>query len=347
MTLTVVDLRSDTLTVPTPAMRKAMAEAPVGDEQRGEDPSVNALCDAVADLMGKEAAVFLPSCTMGNQLATLVQCPRGDVLLADQTAHILRYEAGAPAALAGALTHALAGERGVFTGDAVTQAVPEESRWAPRVSMVSMEQTSTDGCGRVWPLEAMQGVGAAARALSIAVHIDGARLMNAAVATGIAPRRYASVANSVVLDLSKGLGCPIGAVLTGSRPFIAQAWRWKQRLGGAMRQSGILAAAGLYALRHNVDRLAEDHGNARHLADGIASARGITLDPTHVETNVVILDVSGTGLLATEFARRLQAQGVLLGVHNRITLRAVTYLGVTRDHVVRAIEAIRAIADAR
>jgi threonine aldolase len=341
---TVVDLRSDTLTTPTAAMRAAMADARVGDEQRGEDPTVNELCEFVADRLGKEAGVFLPSCTMGNQLSILVHCPRGNVLLADHTAHVLRYEAGAPAALAGALVHPLQGDRGVFTADAVRQAVPQASRWTPRVSLVSIEQTSTDGGGRVWPLEAVRSVGSAARDLGMAIHIDGARMMNAEVASGVAARAYAEAADSVVIDLSKGLGCPIGAVLTGSKPFIAEAWRWKQRLGGAMRQAGILAAAGLYALRHNIARLQEDHANASRLAQGIASAAGLRLQPADVETNIVIFDVADTGVTAAEFSERLLSLGVHIGIHDQYLLRAVTYLGVTHSQIDAAVEAIHRVA---
>lgn len=347
MQASVVDLRSDTLTKPTPEMREAIAGAAVGDEQRGEDPSVNALCSLVAELLGKEAAMFLPSCTMGNQLAILMHCPRGNVVLVDETAHILRYEAGAPAAIGGVLIRPLAGERGVFSADALRSAIPEDSRWVPPTSMVSLEQTSTDGCGRVWPLDTLQSVATAAHSLGLSVHIDGARLMNAVVASGISARRYAEPADSVVIDLSKGLGCPVGAVLAGSTDFIRSAWRWKQRLGGAMRQAGILAAAGVYALQHHVDRLAEDHANARYLADRLVGIAGVGITPSDVETNVVIFDVSASGLSAAEFAARLLERGVHVGIHDRSLLRAVTYLGVVRSQIEQTADAVRAVTETR
>ena len=342
-----VDLDSDTLTRPTPAMRKAMAAAPVGDEQRGEDPSVNRLCAMVAELIGKEAAVFLPSCTMGNEIAFLVQCRPGDEVLADRTSHVWLYEAGAPAALAGVLVGPLDGRRGVFTPAQVEAAIREDSRWAPRTRLVSIEQTATNGGGKVWPLSAIQGVATTARRHGLALHIDGARLMNAVIASGVPASEYGALADTVALDLSKGLGCPVGSVLVGSADVIREAWRWKQRLGGAMRQAGILAAAGIYALDHHVERLAEDHANARLFAESIADLSGISVDPSGVETNIVIFDVTATGRDAADIYRRLLGQGVRIGVLDRTRLRAVTHLDVSRAHVLRAATVVRRVIGAR
>ena len=253
-----VDLRSDTVSRPTPAMRQAMIEAEVGDEQRGEDPTVNALQARVAALLGKEAAVFLPSGTMCNEIALLVHCRPGDEVICDRTAHIITAEGGGPAALAGAMVRALDGEAGVFSPAQLADAVRARNRYAPRSRLVVVEQTSNQGGGTIWPIETIEAVGEAAKAHGLLLHMDGARLMNAVVESGVDAARYAAPFDSLWIDFSKGLGCPVGAALAGSAAFIEAAWQWKQRLGGAMRQSGIIAAAGLYALDHHVARLAED-----------------------------------------------------------------------------------------
>ncbi len=341
-----INLYSDTQTRPTPAMRQVMAEAPVGDEQKGEDPSVNRLCAMTAELVGKEDAVFLPSGTMCNEVAILVHCRMGDEIIADKTAHIINSEAGGPAALAGALIRPLDGMRGVYTADQAETAVRVNSRYTPTTSMIVVEQTSNFGGGTVWPLETIRAIAEVARRHELALHMDGARLMNACVASGVAAADYAAPFDSLWIDLSKGLGCPIGGVLAGSGDFIAQAWRWKQRLGGAMRQAGIIAAAGVYALENNVERLAEDHANARLFADRLADVPGIAVEPEAVETNIVFFDVGGTGLTADQAAERLADHGVRIGPMGEGLIRAVTHLDVTAAQVAVAAAAVKAVVEA-
>ncbi len=341
-----INLYSDTQTRPTPAMRQAMAEAPVGDEQKGEDPSVNRLCAMTAELVGKEDAVFLPSGTMCNEIAILVHCRKGDEIIADKTAHIINSEAGGPAALAGALIRPLDGMRGVYTADQAEAAVRADSRYTPTTSMIAIEQTSNFGGGTVWPLETIRAIAEVARRHELALHMDGARLMNACVASGVAAADYAAPFDSLWIDLSKGLGCPIGGVFAGSGDFIARAWRWKQRLGGAMRQAGIVAAAGVYALENNVERLAEDHANARLFAERLADVPGIAVEPEAVETNIVFFDVGGTGLTADQVAERLADHGVRIGPMGEGLMRAVTHLDVTTEQVAKAAAAVRAVVEA-
>ena len=340
-----INLYSDTQTQPTAAMRRVMAAAPVGDEQRGEDPSVNQLCETVAALLGKEAAMFLPSGTMCNEIAILVHCRPGDEIIADRTAHILNYEGGGPGALAGALIRPVDGDRGIFTAEQAQRAVRADSRYEPRTRLIVVEQTSNLGGGSVWLGAAIGAVAEVAARHGLSLHMDGARLLNAAVAAGVAARDFAAPFDSVWLDLSKGLGCPVGAVLTGSAAFIAEAWRWKQRLGGAMRQAGILAAAGVHALAHHVDRLAEDHANAKTLARAIAGLPGIAVEPAHIETNIVYFGVAGTGRSAPALSEALEAQGIRIGAVDGETMRAVTHLDVTRADVDAAASAMSALLD--
>ncbi len=346
MTENRIDLYSDTQTRPTAEMRRAMAEAPVGDEQRGEDPTVNRLCVMVAELLGKEAAIFLPSGTMCNEIAILVHCRPGDEIIADRTAHIINAEGGGPAVFAGAMLHTLDGDRGVYDAGQVEAALRDKGRYTPDSRMVSVEQTSNFGGGAIWPLSTIEAVAEVARRHGLALHMDGARLLNAAVASGVPALDYAAPFDSVWVDLSKGLGCPVGAVLAGSRAFIDKAWRWKQRMGGAMRQAGIIAAAGVYALEHHVERLAEDNANARRFADLIAGAAGVSLDPETVETNIVFFDVAGSGLTAAEIAERLAGHGVRIGAMGGTQLRAVTHLDVNREQVEEAAEAVKKVVEA-
>jgi threonine aldolase len=341
-----VDLYSDTVTRPTAAMRRFMCDAEVGDEQQLEDPTVNRLQEIVAELLGKEAALFLPSGTMCNQVAFSVHCRAGDEIILHETAHPLLYEAGGAAALIGAVFHPLPGERGRFTATQVREAVRPAVHYMPRSRVVSIEQTANIVGGVCWPLAEVEAVAQAAREAGLAVHIDGARLMNAVVATGTPARAFGAGVDSLWLDLTKGLGAPVGAVLAGSRAFIDEAWIYKQRLGGAMRQAGIIAAAGIYALEHHVERLADDHVRARRLAAGLAEVPGIELDAARVETNIVIFDVRGTSLTADQFAARtLASHGVRFSVIGPSTVRAVTHLDVPPDGVERALEAARAAAE--
>lgn len=336
-----IDLYSDTQTRPGPGMREAMANAPVGDEQLGEDPSVNRLCELTAALLGKPAAMFLPSGTMCNAIAVLVHCQPGDEIVCERAAHLYSTESAGAAALAGAQILPLDGERGMFSVAQLKAAIRPAKRNAPRTRLVEFEQTVNRGGGAVWPLTALTAVAREAQVHGLVVHMDGARLLNAVVASGVAAHGYAALCDSVWLDLSKGLGCPVGAVLAGSVEFIERAWRWKHRLGGAMRQAGILAAAGIYALEHNVTRLAEDHENARLFADAIATLPGIALDPATVETNIVIFGVQGTGLTAPQIRDALREHGVRIGAENDLRMRAVTHLDVSRDDVLEAVERLR------
>ena len=335
-----VDLYSDTVTRPTAAMRRFMCEAEVGDEQQREDPTVNLLQDMVAELLGKEAGLFLPSGTMCNQVAFSVHCRAGDEILLQELAHPLLFEVGGPAALVGAVMRPLAGPRGLFSAEQVRAAIRPPEYYMPRTRAVSVEQTSNIAGGVCWPLLQLSAVCQAAHAGGLVAHMDGARLLNAVVATGTSAGTFAAPFDSVWIDLSKGLGAPVGAVLAGSRSFIEEAWRYKQRYGGAMRQAGIIAAAGIYALRHHVDRLAEDHERAQRLARGLATLRGIELDPALVETNIVVFDVSRTGVSGDEFgARTLASHGVRFSVLGPSRVRAVTHLDVPPNGIERALEA--------
>lgn len=336
-----IDLYSDTQTRPTAGMREAMASAPVGDEQRGEDPTTNRLCEMTAELLGKEAAVFMPSGTMCNQIAILVHCRAGDDIIADRTAHIINSEGGGPAVFAGASLRPIDGERGIFTADQAEEAIRRPRRHAPRTRMIEIEQTANSGGGSIWPLETIRAVGDVAKRHDLVLHMDGARLLNAVVASGVSARDFSEPFDSLWLDLSKGLGCPVGAVLAGSADFIEQAWQWKQRMGGAMRQSGSIAAAGVYALENNVDRMAEDHENAQLFADSISNLPGIRVEPDKIETNMVFFDVSQTGLTAGELHERLLERGVRIGENDRYRMRVVTHLDVSRDQVTRAADAVR------
>jgi threonine aldolase len=335
-----IDLVSDTSTKPSAAMRTAMANAEVGDEQRGEDPTVNRLCERVAELLGKEAAMFLPSGTMCNQIAILTHCRPGDEIIAAEDSHIIDSEGAGAAVLAGSAIRAVPGEHGVFDARAVfQQSQRRRSQKTPRTRLVSVEQTHNRGGGRVWPLAALQEVAEAARRCGYSMHMDGARLINAVVASNQSASDFAATCDSVWLDLSKGLGCPIGGVLASSRTFIEEAWVWKHRLGGAMRQAGIVAAAGLYALDHNVARLAEDHGNARLFAERVAALPGVRLAPADIHTNLVFFDTSAAGITAKAMSAALLARGIRIGVEGEHKFRAVTHLDVDRDAVEEAAAA--------
>lgn len=334
-----VNLYSDTQTKPSPAMKQAMMGAEVGDEQYGADPTIWALCDRMAALLGKDAAMFLPSGTMCNEIAILTQCRAGDEILAHHTAHIATAEGGAPWALAGVQVSPLDGDRGVFSAETLAAAIRPVSRYSPTQRMVEVEQTANLGGGAIWPLAILNEVAATAHAHGLVTHMDGARLMNAVVAAGVPAAEMAAGFDTVWLDFTKGLGAPLGAVLAGSAEFIDAAWRWKQRLGGSLRQGGICAAACLYALDHNVDRLADDHENARVLARSLAQIPGLSVELP--ETNLVFFDTRSAGLTAQELATRIRAAGVLISVMGRYRARACTHLDVTTPQVMEAASAIR------
>src|SRR4051794_39547896 len=322
-------------------MRKAMAEAEVGDEQRFEDPQVTELCSRVAALLGMEAAVFLPSGTMCNEIAFRLHIrPGGDEAILHRTSHPIIAEAGGPAAFAGAMMQPLDTPKGMFTGEDVRGALRRPGdRYMPRSRLVSVEQTTNMAGGRVWPLEQLRDVVGVAREAGLRLHMDGARLMNAVVASGVPATEMTSGFDTAWLDFTKGLGAPLGACLAGSAELIDEAWRYKQMLGGALRQAGIVAAGALYALDHNVERLAEDHANARALALGLAEIDGVTVDPDEVETNIVFFSVADArGLCAA-----LERQGVRMGAPGPGRIRAVTHLDVDADGVQRAVEAVERI----
>jgi len=334
----VIDLRSDTATIPTDAMRAAMASAKVGDEQLREDPTVNELQRRAAELLGQEEALFLPTATMANQIALQCLGERGGELLAEERTHVLVFEAGGPAVHSGLVMRGLPGDRGRITPQQIRAAAGIADDLQP-TSVVVLEQTHRSAGGRVWPLDELSAAAGTARGLGLAVHLDGARIMNASVASGVPAAEYGSLADTATMCFSKGLGCPLGAVLAGSREVMSKAWRAKFLFGGAMRQAGIVAAAALYALDHHVERLAEDHARARRLAEGLAAA-GLPVDPEATETNFVALEVEPLGITVEEAAERIAAEGVLVGRLRPGVIRIATYLGIEDEHVDRAVEAI-------
>jgi len=339
----VVDLRSDTQTKPTRAMREAMANAEVGDEQKREDPTVNELERRGAEFLGHEAAVYVPTATMANQIALHVHGRPGDVLLVERHAHIVLSELGGPAVHSGLLTIAIDGTAGRFSPDQVVAEIRDRtSVHVPPTRIVTIENTHNSSGGRAWPLDEVKAIRATCREHELAFHLDGARLVNAAVAIGVEPREIGREADTVTLCLSKGLGCPLGALLAGSNELMEQARRGKHLFGGAMRQAGIVAASGLYALDHNVARIADDHARARRLGEGLAEA-GVRVQLDRIETNFVQIDV---GPERAGAIGRMKEAGVLVSttVHPTV-VRAVTHLDVSDEDVEHAIERIpRALA---
>jgi threonine aldolase len=327
----VINLYSDTQTRPGEGMRKAISSAEVGDEQRGADPTTLRLQERVADLLGQEAGLFLPSGTMCNQIAFRLHArPGGDELILDRSAHPIIAEAGGPASNAHLMIHALDGEGGIFSADQLRSAIRSDSRYLPRSRVVSVEQTTNMGGGRVWPVQAIRSVLDVAGELGLRTHMDGARLMNAAVASGAPAADHAGGFDTAWLDFTKGLGAPVGAVLCGSGELMDEAWRFKQQMGGAFRQSGIVAAGCLYALDHNVERLAEDHDNARLLAEGLT---GLGCDVVAPETNIVIFSAPDG------FVEAMGERGVELSRTPDGRVRAVTHLDVGRSEVELALQA--------
>lgn len=340
-----INLCSDTQTRPVQAMRAAMAAAEVGDEQRGEDPTVTALCERVAALLGKPAAVFLPSGTMCNAIGFRLHIrPGGDAVHLHPMSHPIVAEGGGPSALSGAVLAPVPGEAGMFSAAALEAALfPAGNRYQPRSRLVSVEQTTNLSGGRVWPLDQMRAVLEVAARHGLRSHLDGARLMNAVVASGIPATDWACGFHTAWIDFTKGLGAPVGAVLAGSAELIEEAWRYKQMMGGALRQAGIVAAGCLWALDHHVDRLADDHANAQTLAAGLAELPGITLDPETVETNIVVFRVAH----AAQLCDRLETEhGVRMGALGPDLVRAVTHHDVTTAGVRDAVAAVATVLHA-
>jgi len=344
-----VDLRSDTVTRPTPAMWEAMRSAPLGDDVLGDDPTVARLEARIAGMLGKEAAVFVPSGTMANQLAIRVACGPGDEIIAHSDSHIIHYETGAPAALTGAMVRTVEGGGGLFDAASVRAAVRTRNVHHPVSRMLVVENTQNRGGGTVWPMDRWEAVAAEARAHELHVHVDGARLFNACVAGGYPADAFARLANSVSVCFSKGLGCPVGSALVGGAGFIVRARRFRKMFGGGMRQSGLLAAAAIFALERNVARLADDHANARELARGIAGIPGLRpiVAPDRVPTNMVFFAVDPSLGTAQALCERLAAHGVRMIALDPQRALAVTHLDVDRAGIARAVDALRAVAAGR
>jgi threonine aldolase len=336
-----INLYSDTQTKPSRAMKEAMMAAEMGDEQGGSDPTVWELCDRSAALLGKEAAVFMPSGTMCNQVALATHCRPGDEILAHEDAHIQSSEAGGPGAISGVMIRGLPGKRGIFTPETLKDAIRPTNRYSPPQRLVEVEQTANKGGGACWRTADLKAVADIAHEHGMKVHMDGARVLNAAVDLGVSAKDVVADCDTVWLDFTKGLGAPLGAVLAGASDFIGQAWRWKQRLGGSLRQGGMNAAACIYALQHNIDRLAEDHANAAALARGMAQIPGITVEMP--ETNLVFFDTAGTGLTAAEFAARLRPWGVTVSVSGTYRGRACTHLDVSAAQIDEALGIVRQV----
>jgi threonine aldolase len=336
-----IDLYSDTTTRPTPAMRRAMAEAEVGDEQRGYDPTTNALQARGAEILGKEAAIFLPSATLANLIACRLHTRPGEAVILDAACHILNAEGGGLAVHSGLVPRIVTGDRGRFTPEQVREQITGPGYYRPHTTLLACEQTHNLGGGAVWPLAQLDAVCAVAREAGMKTHLDGARLFNASVASGAPPAAFAAPFDTVMICLSKGLGAPTGALLAGPTEAIARARGLKQLFGGSMRQSGVLAAAGLYALEHHVARLAEDHANARRLAEALAPIPGLSVEP--VETNLVFVRVQETGFTAPELAARLREAGVDVSVSTPTRLRLVTHLDVSAADIERAIDRFHSI----
>ncbi len=334
-----IDFRSDTVTKPTPEMRAAMAAAEVGDDVFGDDPTVKELERRTAEILGTEAAVYVASGTMSNQLAIRAHTEPGDEVILESMGHSFYYESGGAAAISGVTCRTLTGERGIFTADQVKAALRPVNVHYPRTRLVCIENTSNRRGGSIWPLERIVEIEAVAREAGLKMHMDGARLWNASVATGISEREYAEHFDTVSVCFSKGLGAPVGSALAGGAEFIERARRFRKMLGGGMRQAGIIAAGALYALDHHRDRLAEDHANAKVLAEGIAPLPGVQLDPADVETNIVLLGV--TSMPAKDLAAKLAEAGVGVLATAPDKIRAVANLMVSRDDVTATIEAFR------
>jgi len=334
-----IDLRSDTVTLPTEEMRRAIAEAEVGDDVYGEDPTIQELESLATKILGKEAALFVPSGTMGNQVSVMTHTQRGDEVIMEAESHVYYYEVGAMAVLSGVQARPVPGRRGVMDPDDVRKAIRERNNiHFPRTSLVVLENTHNRGGGKVLPLENVKAISDIAHSNGLSVHMDGARIFNAQVATGIPVSEYAKYADSVMFCLSKGLCAPVGSMVVGSKDFINKARKNRKMLGGGMRQAGVLAAAGIIALTKMVDRLQEDHDNAKLLAQKLQQL-GYGVDPEEVETNMVVVNVTPTGKDVHTMEMELRSRGVLANANSPKTLRLVTHYGITKDDVMMAVDA--------
>ena len=336
-----IDMRSDTVTRPTPAMREAMLRAEVGDDVMAEDPTINVLQERVAALFGKEAALFVSSGTQANQISIKAYTQPGDEVIADAICHPVRSELGASALISGVQVAMIPTVRGVYTREAAAKLIRADHWMQPKTSLLWVENTHNAGGGTVFPLDALDGLRALSNERGIPLHIDGARIFNAVVASAIAPAEWGRRCDSLSFCLSKGLGCPVGSMLMGTREFIKRARRLRQMYGGGWRQAGILAAAGLHALDHHVERMAEDHANAKWFAERVSAMEGVELVYADTQTNLVFLDVTPSGLAAETVSQRLRERGVALAMRGGTTFRAVTHLDVTRADVEQAARALQ------
>lgn len=336
-----IDLRSDTVTQPTPEMRQAMATAELGDDVYGEDPTVNRLQELAAEMLGKEAALLVTSGIQGNQVSVLTHCSPGSEVIIEAEAHIFYYEVGASAALAGVQFMPLQGERGALDPADVAAAIREDFSNFPPTSLICLENTHNRAGGAVLPLEKMRSVYQLAQDRGIPVHLDGARIFNAAVAAGVEAKEFAASCDSIQFCLSKGLAAPVGSIIAGPREWIERAKRWRKMLGGSMRQAGIIAAPGIVALETMVERLAEDHENARFLAGELAAMPGIELNPDHVETNIIVAVL--TTMEAVHFSELLRERAILASPFGGKKIRFTTHKDISRTDLERALPEINAI----
>jgi threonine aldolase len=340
----IIDLRSDTVTKPSKEMREFMMTAEVGDDVYGEDPTVNKLQEKVAELLGKEAALYVPSGTMGNQLCIKAHTQPWDELICDKDAHIYNYESGSIAGLSHVQVIPLYGKNGVFTAEQVEEAIRPDAYYLPKTRLVCVENTHNRGGGSIFSIEEIKKIKKVVDRYNLKFHLDGARLWNASIATGISLKEYAQYFDSVSVCLSKGLGAPVGSVIAGSKEFIKIAHRYRKAWGGGMRQAGILAAAGLYAIEHNFQRLADDHRRAKHFAQEISKISRIKIDLETVQTNIILFEVDG--LTAAEVCQIVKDQSktgksLLLSVGKKYLVRAVTHLDVNDDDVEEAIKILK------
>ena len=333
----IVDLRSDTFTKPSQEMREVIARAEVGDDVFGEDPTVNLLQEKITSMMGKEAGLFVSSGTQGNQVSINAHTQPGDEVVLDSNAHILYYEAGAPALLSGVQLRPLNGRNGVITAEQVEEVIRPENDHFPPTRLICLENTHNRAGGWIYPIEEIGRIRKLAEDHGIKMHLDGARLWNASVATGISLKEYAQYFDSVTVCFSKGLGAPIGSMVVGSRDFIVRAHRYRKIYGGGMRQVGILAAAALYAVEKNFEKLAEDHSHARMLAGAVEALPGITINLESVQTNIIVMEVKGARYTATQVVEKLKERGILILAIGPTWLRIVTHLDVSEEDIRKAI----------
>jgi len=336
-----IDLRSDTVTQPTFAMRRAMAEAEVGDDVFGEDPTVNALQEKVAGILGKEAALFVPSGTMANQLSIRAHTQPGDEVILEASSHPYNFEGGGGAAISGVQFYCIQGVRGILEPSQIEEAIRPSDHHFPVSRLICLENTHNRGGGSVYPEKKIAKISELAKSRGLLLHLDGARLWNAATATGTQPREYARWADSVSVCLSKGLGAPIGSLVAGSKSFVDRVHRFRKMFGGGMRQVGIIAAAGIYALDHHVGRLKEDHDHAKRLALGLRELNGVSIHPDEIETNIVIFGLARAGVDASLVAEAMKKEGILIHPLGRRQIRLVTHLDISSQDIDTALNAFK------